>query len=254
MATTPMRAKQDSIPFADDCLLYGGWVRRTPRPLLQFRVQRSTEGGMSEALGWAAFVLGLIGSLVLMAERGYRDGMRLAWFLATLAIPGWFTVSFRSITLDAMTGVAIATLVTLAFRPFSGTRTTWVLSDLLVIAVVVAGVIWDGGNRVLIPGTVLGLVRPLVFPYVIGRLFPNSWDEMGRTLPAVMVLGTALSVFAILEAVSHTNLLAVVSGKKWDVLELGEGYRWGFKRAQGVANHPIYFGLLVSLTLPWLMM
>jgi hypothetical protein len=209
---------------------------------------------MTEALGWAAFFAGLVGTLVLMAERGYRDGMRLAWFLATLAVPGWFTVAFRSITLDAMTGVAIATLLTLAFRPFSGTRSTWVLSDLLLVAVVMAGVISDGVNRVLIPGTVLELVRPWVFPYVIGRLFLHSWDEMGRTLPAVVVLGTALSVFALVEAVSHTNLLAVLSGKKWDVLELGEGFRWGLKRAQGNTNHPIYFGLLIALTLPWLLM
>ena len=30
---------------------------------------------------------------------------------------------------------------------------------------------------------------------------------MGRTLPIVVVLGAALSVFALLEAVSHTNIL-----------------------------------------------
>lgn len=27
----------------------------------------------------------------------------------------------------------------------------------------------------------------------------------------------------------------------------------GLKRAQGVANHPFYLGLLLALTLPWLL-
>ena len=56
---------------------------------------------MVEALGWAAFVGGLVGTLVLMADRGFKDGTSLAWFLATLAVPAWFNVFLRSITLDA---------------------------------------------------------------------------------------------------------------------------------------------------------
>ena len=107
---------------------------------------------MSDAFAWLAFFGAFLGTLVLMAERGYRDGMRLAWFLATLAVPGWFFVSFRSVTVDAMTGVALATLLAMCFRPFSGTRTTWVVSDLLLIAVILAGVISDAVNRTLIRG------------------------------------------------------------------------------------------------------
>lgn len=209
---------------------------------------------MSDAFGWLAFFSGFLGTLILMAERGYRDGMRLAWFLATLAVPGWFFASFRSITVDAMTGMALATLLAMCFRPFSGTRTTWVLSDLLLVAVILAGVISDAVNRTLIPGTVLELVRPWVFPYVIGRVFLNSWEDMGRTLPTVVILGAAISIFALLESVSHTNVLAAATGKRWEILDLGEGYRWGLKRAQAICNHPIYFGLLIALTLPWLLM
>jgi len=209
---------------------------------------------MTEAFGWMAFFGGLVGTLVLMGERGYRDGMRLAWFLATLAVPWWFTVPFKSIAVDAMTGVAIATLLALFTRPFTGTRTTWMLTDLLVVAVVAAGVISDGVNRILIPGTIVELIRPWILPYLIGRLFLTSWDDMGHTLPVVVVLGTALSLFALFEAVSHTNILAVATGKSWDILDKGEGFRWGLKRAQGITNHPIYFGLLIALTLPWLLM
>jgi hypothetical protein len=209
---------------------------------------------MLDALGWAAFAGGLVGTLVLMADRGFKDGMRLAWFLATLAVPGWFYVIFRSITLDAMTGVAVATFAVLLARPFTGLRTTWVVSDFLVALLVLSAIAADAVNRILIPGTVLELVRIWLFPYLLGRLFLSTWEDMGRTLPAVVVLAAALSVFGLVEAVTRTNLLAVASGKSWELLEKSEGFRWGLKRAQGTTNHPIYFGLLLALTLPWVLM
>lgn len=209
---------------------------------------------MVEALGWAAFVLGFVGTLVLMAERGYRDGMKIAWFAATLAVPAWLTVSFRSVALDAITGVTLATFVATLTRPFAGTRTRWMVSDLLVGAFVLTCVVSDALNRSLIPGTVLELVRTWVLPYLLGRLFLSSWDEMRPVMPIVVALAAGLSVYGLFEAVTHINILAVVTGKKWELLETAEGFRWGLKRAQGITNHPIYFGLLLALTLPWMLM
>jgi hypothetical protein len=206
---------------------------------------------MVEALGWAAFVVGFVGTLVLMAERGYRDGMKVAWFAATLAVPAWLTVSFRSIGLDAITGVTLATVVATLARPFRGSQTRWVLCDLLVGVFVVTCALSDAVNRILIPGTVLELIRTWVLPYLVGRLFLTAWDEMRGVLPILVALVAGLSVYALFEAVSHINILAVITGKKWDLLETAEGFRWGLKRAQGNTNHPIYFGLLLALTLPW---
>jgi hypothetical protein len=209
---------------------------------------------MVEALGWAAFVLGLVGTLVLMAEYGYRDGMKFAWFAATLAVPGWLNATFRSVGVDAVTGVALATLLATLARPFPGARTRWALSDVLVGVLVLACLLSDAVNRILIPGTVVELIRTWVLPYLVGRIFLASWDEMRRVLPVVVVLATGLSVYGLFEAVSHTNVLAVLTGKKWELLETAEGFRWGLKRAQGNTNHPIYFGLLLALTIPWLLM
>jgi hypothetical protein len=208
---------------------------------------------MVEALGWAAFVGGLVGTLVLMADRGFHDGLRLAWFLATLAVPGWFNIIFRSIGLDAVTGVATATLIALMGRPFAGARTTWVLTDLLLGTAILSAILSDALNRILIPGTVFEQVRTWVFPYLIGRLFLTCWNDMRRTLPTVVVLAAALSLFGLVEAVTRVNVLAKATGMSWELLEKSEGFRWGLKRAQGITNHPIYFGLLLALTLPWVL-
>jgi hypothetical protein len=208
---------------------------------------------MAEALGWAAFFGSLIGTLILIGERGYHNGLRAAWFLATLAIPGWFIVQFRSITLDAVTGVGLAVLLSTLVRPPSAVRVRWVLTDLLMGAIVLSAIISDAFNRILIPGTVVDLVRTWVFPYLVGRVCVESWDRMDRTLRLVVGLSAVVCVFALIEAVMHVNVLAVASGKSWELLDKGEGFRWGLKRAQGSTNHPIYFGLLIALTLPWLM-
>ncbi len=208
---------------------------------------------MVEALGWAAFLGGLVGTLVLIADRGFHDGLRLAWFLATLAVPGWFNVIFRSIGLDAMTGVGVATLVALLVRPFHGVRTNWVLSDLLLGTVILSALVSDALNRILIPGTVFELVRTWIFPYLIGRLFLTCWDDMRRTLPTVVILAAAISILGLVEAVTRTNLIAKATGMSWELLDKSEGFRWGLKRAQGITNHPIYFGLLLALTVPWVL-
>jgi hypothetical protein len=208
---------------------------------------------MAEALGWAASLIGFVGTLILISERGFRDGMRMAWFLATLAVPGWFTVGFRSVALDAITGMSLATFVAMLRQPFHGKRSTWMLSDLLLVAVVIVAIVSDAFNRVLIPGTVLELIRSWVFPYLIGRLFLTTWDGIDRVLPTVMILGAALSGLALFESIFQLNLLALATGKRWDILETGEGFRWGLKRAHVITNHPIYFGLLICMTLPWLL-
>ena len=250
-------AGQSGTPFrtTSERLLYGGWVRRIDLALLQSpRLAKHTPGeSMVEALGWAAFLAGLLGTLLLMSERGYLDGMRTAWFVATLAIPAWFAVTIRSITLDAVTGVGLAAILATLVRPFAGARSRWVLTDLLIGAVVTAAIVSDIVNRKLIPGTVVELTRMWVLPYLVGRLCVESWDRMQGTIRLVVILATALSLFALFEATTKVNLLAISSGKKWDLLEKAEGFRWGLKRAQGTTNHPIYFGLLMVLTLPWLL-
>lgn len=208
---------------------------------------------MVEALGWLAFVGGFAGALTLMADRGYRAGLKLAWFLATLAVPGWFAVTFRSVSVDGITGVALAVLVATLYQPMTGFRPRWAVADVCLGLVVLATVVSDAANRVLIPGFLVEQVRVWVLPYLVGRVFLKSWDEMGGTLPILMALVAGLSVFGIIEALIHTNVLAVATGKSWELLDRAEGFRWGLKRAQGITNHPIYFGLLLVLTLPWVL-
>ena len=53
------------------------------------------------------------------------------------------------------------------------------------------------------------------------------------------------------KAVTHVNVVQHALGKVFGLLEEGSGYRWGLKRAQGLTSHPIYFGYLLVLTLPW---
>jgi hypothetical protein len=208
---------------------------------------------MAEAFGWAAFFGGFVATLILIGERGYYVGMRAAWFIATLAVPGWFIVNFRSVRLDAVTGVALATLLSTLLRPYSGARTRWVLSDLLIAGIVLTAILSDALNRMLIPGTVIELVRTWILPYLVGRLCVESWERMNGTLRLVVVLSAAVCTLGFLEAITRTNILAIATGKSWELLDQAEGFRWGLKRAQGPTDHPIYFGLLIALTLPWLL-
>lgn len=207
---------------------------------------------MVDGLGWLAFAMGFLGGLFLMGDRGYRDGMKLAWFVAAIVVPYWFQVAFRSITVDALTGVAFAVVLATLYRPVDG-RPRFTACDASLLLIVTTCIASELANRTLIPGTLYEFVRTWVLPYLVGRLFLRSWDELGPTLRFLMPAAMVISVFAILEAISKTNLMAMISGKSWELLETSEGFRWGLKRAQGNTNHPIYFGLLLSLLLPWIL-
>ena len=206
---------------------------------------------MLDALSWGAILATFVGALLLISERGYRDGWRSAWFIAVLVVPAWLAVTFRSIRLDPTLAVAAATLGVALFRRFRGVRTTWTVSDILLAVLCLTFVVSDALTRTLIPGSLFELLRMWVLPYVLGRMFVGDGGEEQRSFPIVCVLVAGLSAFALIEAISQANVLARATGMHWPLLDTSEGFRWGLKRAQATTNHPIYFGLLLALVLPW---
>lgn len=149
--------------------------------------------------------------------------------------------------MGAIVGVGLATVSATLFRPFAGTRTRWVLLDLLLIFIVLSATISEVANRTLIPGTIFELLRFWIFPYLLGRLCVEAWPEMKRSLPIIVLLATILGVFAIVESLLQVNLLAVVRGKKWDLLDNGEGFRWGLEASPG-SREPSVLSRLVAGT------
>jgi hypothetical protein len=206
-----------------------------------------------EGFGWGVVLAAVLLTIYLMDTKGTRVGVRTAWFIVVFAVPAWWFVNVRSLRVEPLAAVALTGLGWTLLRPFRGWPTRWVLSDICLVLLVGSCFLSDLVARSLIPGTVLDSVRLWILPYALGRLLFADADDVRQTLPLLGVLALGLGAFAILEAFTKVNIPAQLSGMRWELLEQGEGYRWGLKRAQVTRNHPIYFGLLMCLLLPWLL-
>lgn len=99
--------------------------------------------------------------------------------------------------------------------------------------------------------TIPEIGRRWLLPYMVGRLFISKTSDFKQFLPVVAVILLILSASNALEAGSKMNLLCKALGKSYPILEAGEGYRWGIKRAQGPLDHPIFNGLMLVMTYPF---
>lgn len=206
---------------------------------------------MIEGWSWAITLVAIGTCVVLMHDRGYRTGLRTTWLLFALLVPAWFFVNVRSVRVEPLGAIALTGLLWALARPFHGFRTRWVMSDLLLVGVLFSMFVSDLARNALIPGTVLDAIRMWVLPYLMGRILLTDEHDIRQPLRALCVAAFILGGLALVEAIVKTNLLATLTGMRWELLDQSEGFRWGFKRAQVTRNHPIYFGLLTALALPW---
>jgi hypothetical protein len=87
----------------------------------------------------------------------------------------------------------------------------------------------------------------------MGRWLLASTADIPKTTRLIVRVLLVLSAFAVFESFVKINPINKALGKTYDLLEEGEGYRWGLKRAHVMFDHPIFFGMGLVLLLPWAM-
>lgn len=189
-------------------------------------------------------------SLSVAMIRGSAGSLRPLWWSILLLGPTWLTSQQRSVQLDLRTAAAAGFLLGLFCWRRSGTPRRWLAADSCVCLLVLIQIASQYQAGDLRPLTSIEIARVWLLPYVVGRIFLGSAGE----IPDVKIfarIAAALSVLAVIEAFGHRNLLSSLTGKTFGLLEQGEGYRWGLKRAQGAFVHPIFFGTVLILIMPW---
>lgn len=188
---------------------------------------------------------------VLLGVRGPRWTLWTGWLVALLVLPTWLVKEVGSITLDLRT---IAVVMGLGgFLVFSKDRLRYqfALMDIAVLGLLTTLVLSAITSNNMALMTVPELARKWLLPYVVGRVFLSSPRDLSRLLPLVAVLLLLLSALAAWEAGSKINVFCTILAKSFPLLEAGEGYRWGIKRAIGPLVHPIFFGLTLVMMFPF---
>jgi hypothetical protein len=193
-----------------------------------------------------------VGWLVVMALRyGPRASLWWGWFASMLLVPVWVFYQIRTTAISVRNlGVIIPVLCFMLLPLRKNLFRQMVFLDLLVFGYLITLNISLFMSDSLVPLAPVEIGRVWLLPYLAGRLFLGAPSELPSMLKVFVPLIMLLVLYAAIEAITHTNIVNSIKGMKYYLLEQGEGYRWGLKRAQGFSEHPIYLGLTLVMLLP----
>ena len=185
-------------------------------------------------------------------SHGGGSAMRRAFFIVVLTAPTWMVYQVRSIRLDFRIVVAAAGIAALiAFTPKKRVVLKLMLTDVWVILLVLGIMISQTlcGQMVLL--TPFDIAAQWLATYVAGRFFLQHEDDIDDMIPIIVWVFFLVCCLSLFECVVQRNLVNTLLGKHFALLESGEGYRWGMKRAQGNVVHPIFNGFQLVMLFPW---
>jgi len=90
-----------------------------------------------------------------------------------------------------------------------------------------------------------------LFPYLLGRMFLSRWQSIPYACNRWAIVLAVVCLLALGESVFKINPLQIMFNKTFGLLEQGEGYRWGIRRAMVALDHPIFLGMALVCCLPW---
>ena len=198
------------------------------------------------------FALVFIATLTAGLRGGASRAVAIGWVGAAFLLPFWLQVGVGSMFLDLRSGAVAAVLVITLTNPPAGIfRLTF--ADALIGGVILVQVVTQFQTGTLRPLSVPEVCRKWLGPYLMGRLLITKPSDLRIAVGGLSRIIAGLSVYAVIEAFTKVNVINKVLGRTFDLLEEGEGYRWGLKRSHATFDHPIYFGMALVLLLPWAM-
>ncbi len=201
--------------------------------------------------GWiiCTGVIGLIASVVFV-----RKGATLALGIAvalSFAVPVWLEIPIAGMPFSVQTSIAAIFLLAFAIRSPWEIRTPIVLLDVAIAALVVLQTCSDTYHQGFPVANGLLAYGEWALPYVAGRFAlrnSNNLEPLALVLSGIVI---ALSLGSVIESVFKINPWEIAFGERpLDGFSRTAG-RFGFKRAYGPTLHPIFFGLLILILLPW---
>lgn len=199
-----------------------------------------------------AFTIIILSYMAYVASReGSDSALRKSFVLVALLAPTWMTYNVRSIRLDFRIVHAIAAIGLLVLMPPKRKIVFHpCLTDVAMIALVGSLCVSQYLAGALAPLTPFDIGLTWLSTYFVGRIFLQAPEDLKRLAPMAAKVFCLVCVLALIEAITKRNPLNTLLGKTFGILESGEGYRWGMKRAQGNVSHPIYNGFQLILFLP----
>lgn len=193
----------------------------------------------------------IVASLMLFAAlvRGRAAAACTGWAAAML-LPVWLSKKLGATVIDARVTFAVL-LAGLALLFVDRRQIRWagfLLADAIVLGLVLTQS-WSmhlaGDFKV---SVAIQLMCHWLVPYVFGRLLICTVGDVRLLTRTAVFTVMILSTVGVIECITGKNLINIMF---FGSVFLLQGDRFGLHRAIGSMDHPIYFGILVLLLLPW---
>ncbi len=196
-------------------------------------------------------VLVFAGFSMTKAQSGFTKAVSIWFPVVFVFVPVWISLTYKALLIDARLVFFFMVMIFFVGEPEQKKSPGMALADGLAFclsSVILFSQLRQGQMGIASPPEVL---RKWFFPYLLGRWFASNWKSLGISATGfgwAIVISAALAAF---EAFIKINPVQKLTGKSFSLLEAGEGYRWGLKRAMGSLGHPIFFGMAMVCCLPW---
>ncbi|MEO8498789.1 MAG: O-antigen ligase family protein, partial [Planctomycetota bacterium] len=208
--------------------------------------------------GWS-FLL-LLGVFAWQARKAGLPRALGAVVILSLLVPTWAVLGYQlkrsellffGMPIDMRLAFSFIGISVCCLRPKTILPTRIVAADWAVLAIVAAHVISDLQNDGLSVVPPLRAFGEWMIPYLAGRIALRNMDDARELLPFAVTVCLVLAAVAVIESLARINLAELAYGARPVEGSSRDAARWGLKRAFGPAMHPIYFGTLQLLLMPW---
>lgn len=191
------------------------------------------------------------------AARAGRLALPVALFLVTLVLPFIFTLG--SLRLSAYRIVLVVAIVPLLFAWLGGRAGRIRVADLALLALC----LWTAVSYGALHGAGTATEAGGIFfvetmgAYLLARVCIRSADDFFRMARVLFWIVMFLAPFAVLEAITHRNILLETLNRIWPSYHVfSKEPRWGLQRVQSVFEHQILFGVFCgsAIGLTWMVL
>lgn len=204
-------------------------------------------------IAWCISFLLLCALWLTIARRYGPDIAVGAVILSACLVPTWCFINIADLPINVRLGATIFALAAYLFHPRSTypLRLGWI--DGLMMFLMVVHFVSDCVNDGFKPAQIVRMYGEWFVPYLAGRLAFQNSSSLRKLAPFGITAAIILGIFGALEALLEIRPWEMLYGQRLDENIPRNMPRWGIQRAWGCCGHPIYFGMLQLMYLPWLL-
>ncbi len=207
--------------------------------------------------GWLFSVVFIVVVWIYLLIRKGPVAALGASMVLSFAFPVWLKVDIGGAPIDVRTAIALINLLSFilhprGFHPQGKILLPLTLLDCCMAMIYLSHIATDSFATGFTPMLPCLAYCEWVLPYVAGRYAIRDRNDLKWVASWVLGVLLLLGLTACFESLTKVNPFEFVFGNRPTELASRHAARFGLKRAFAPTMHPIFFGMMMTVLMPWL--